>query len=71
MCDKWTTKFALKVTYTSSTGALVGHSICVSYKGTEVWERLLRDRMDYESNKNIGSSSFRAAFKNWRYVETI
>lgn len=34
---------------------LVGHSICVSYKGTEVWERLLRDRMDYESNKKLAA----------------
>lgn len=38
-----------------SANNLVDHSICVSYKGTEVWERLLRDRMDYESNKKLAA----------------
>ena len=58
MCDKWTIKFALKVTYTSVHGGannLADHSICVSYKGTEVWECLLRDRMDYESSKKLAA----------------
>ena len=32
--------------------AFFDHSICVSYKGTEVWRYLLRDTMDKESSNN-------------------